>query len=112
VVKLSILLSFVFLISCSSIKFKSSHQISTSFDEREFQTKKVSVEVEKTFYMWGLVPGEQVIEIDKLFSKKGFDSVSSIEIKETKTKSKTLWMFLTLGMYYPQHYSITAKTGT
>lgn len=111
-VKLSILFSLILLISCSSIKFKSSQQISTNFDVREFQTKKVSVEVEKTFYMWGLVPNEQVIEIDKLFSKKGYDSVSSVEIKETKTKLKTLWMFVTLGMYYPQTYTITAKTGT
>ena len=97
------------MISCSSVKFKSSQSISTSFDVRDFQKKDVSIELSKAFYMWGLVPGEQEIEIDKLFGKKGFDSVSSIEIKETETKTKALWMMLTLGMYYPRSFEIRLK---
>lgn len=111
-VKTIVLLSILFLISCSTIKFKSSHTIPVSFDVRDFQTKSVSIEVFKAFYMWGLVPGEQVVELDQLFRKKGFDSVSSIEIKETKRTNKMIWMILTLGMYYPEYYTIEAKTGT
>lgn len=111
-IKKSNLFILFFLISCSSIRFKSTQNISSTFDVREFQTKKVSVKISKQFYLWGLVPGEQVVEIDKLFKAKGYDSVSSIQIYESDEVKKSIWMFITLGMYYPQSFEILAKTGT
>jgi len=107
--KLCILLSFINLLSCSSLSFISSQQTSISFDDENQKTKEVSVEVSKPFYMWGLVPNEQVVEVDKVLSEKGFENVSNISIKEIKTNDKALWMFFTMGMYYPQSFRITGR---
>ena len=59
--------------------------------------------------MWGMVPKEQVVAVDDRFSEQGFDKVSDIQIKETKTTDKFMWMVITLGMYYPVSYQISGK---
>ncbi len=102
-------LSFLTLISCSSISFKSSNAISTSFDFKDDKESKVSVEISKPFYMWGNVPSEQVVEVDRVFVSKGFSEISNLEIKEIKTTKKFLWMLATFGMYYPQTFIMSAK---
>lgn len=107
--KLSFFICISFLISCSSISFKSANKISTTFDYKDDKVSTVEVEVKKPFYMWGTVPANQVVEIDNLFISKGFKEVSNIEIQETQTTNKVLWMIATFGMYYPQTFLVSAK---
>ena len=102
-------LSLFMLISCSSISFKSSNIISTSFDYKDDKQSEVSVEISKPFYMWGSVPSEQVVEVDKVFVSKGFKEISNLEIKEVYTAKKFMWMLATFGMYYPQTFMLSAK---
>lgn len=107
--RLCIFLSLINLISCSSISFSSNQKSSLSFDLREGQSKEVSYEVRKPFFMWGLVPENQVVSIDDRFNEEGFNNVSDINIKEIETKTKVAWMLLTLGMYYPVTYTISGR---
>ena len=97
------------LISCSSIQFTSSHDIPVSFSHEESHVKDLSVKVSKSFYMWGLVPPEQTVYVDKLFLNEGAKSVASLKIKEIETTQKALWMIVTFGMYYPQSYLLSAE---
>ncbi|MAX66119.1 MAG: hypothetical protein QF441_10240 [Bacteriovoracaceae bacterium] len=105
--RLSLFLSLVILFGCSSIHFQSSHAIPSSFNYENIKGKEVSLKVTEPFYMWGIVPKERIVEVDKVFVKKGFSSVSDIKIKEIDTVKKGLWMFFTFGMYYPQSFEIS-----
>lgn len=102
-----LLLFIVSVTSCSSIQFKSSEIISVSFD-RDSQVKdKIDVDVEKSFYLWGMIPNQHVVEVDKVFEEKGAFSVSQFSIEEVDTKKKSIWMILTAGLYYPETYRIS-----
>jgi hypothetical protein len=104
-----ILILIFFCSSCSSIQFKSSEIIPVTFDTNETETKDISVKVEKSFYLWGLIPNKEVIEVDKVFEEKGARQISSLSIKEVEKKEKGIWMFVTLGLYYPQTFELSAK---
>ena len=107
--KLGFIILIFFCNSCSSIQFKSSEIIPVTFDTNETETKDISINVEKSFYLWGLIPVNEVIEVDKVFEEKGIREVSSLSIKEVKQKRKGIWMFVTLGLYYPQVFELSAK---
>ncbi|MFT6631061.1 MAG: hypothetical protein ACJAS4_001007 [Bacteriovoracaceae bacterium] len=108
-IKLSIFLSLTILIGCSSIKFSSSNNIPVTFEYSNDKSSEVSIVVSKPFYMWGLVPKQQVVEVDKVFVSKGFKVVSDLSINEIENNKKALWMFFTFGMYYPQSFKLTAN---
>ena len=97
----------IILTSCSSIQFNSSEIISVSFDKDSSVKETLDVDVEKSFYLWGLIPSQHTVEVDKVFEEKGALSVSQFSIKEIKTKKKSLWMILTAGLYYPETYKIS-----
>ena len=97
------------LISCSSIQFKSTEIIPVNFNGDVSETENVTVEVEKSFYLWGMIPSNHSVEVDKVFEEKGADSVSNFSIAEVKTSKKTLWMILSAGLYYPQTYLISGN---
>lgn len=104
---------FFFLVliftSCSSIQFKSSEIIPVHFNKDITDTENVDVEVEKSFYLWGMLPSSHSVEVDKLFEQRGADSVSNFSIAEIKTQKKTLWMILSAGLYYPQTYLVSGN---
>jgi hypothetical protein len=109
VIKLSIFLSLTILTSCSSIQFISTNKIPATFEFKDDKSSKVSIEIDRSFFIWGLYPEVQVVKIDDVFEKKGFSSVSDLAIKEVNIRKKALWMFFTFGMYYPQSYKLIAK---
>lgn len=76
----------------------------------EDNSTEVSINVSKSFYLWGMYPSVQVVSVDKEFKEKGFNTVSDLRITEINTSKKILWMMLTLGMYYPQTYSLVASS--
>lgn len=108
-IKLSFFLSLTILLGCSSIKFSSSNNIPVTFDYGNNKSSEVSIVISKPFYMWGLVPKKQVVEVDKVFISKGFKEISDLNISEIKTSEKAMWMFFTFGMYYPQSFKLTAN---
>lgn len=108
--RLSLIICLISLFSCSSISFQSSQKVSVTLNERDFQNNEVTILVSKPFYVWGLVPSEHIVEVDKEFYNKGFESVSDLKIKEVKKIEKALWMMFTFGMYYPQSFELYAKT--
>ena len=102
-----ILLFILVFASCSSIQFKSSEIIPVSFNKDTDVKDKLDLDVEKSFYLWGLIPSQHTVEVDKVFEEKGAFSVSQFSIKEVQTKKKGLWMILTAGLYYPETYRIS-----
>lgn len=72
--------------------------------------REITIQVQKKFYMWGMVPKTHRIELDEIFKNKGYDAVSDLRIEEIKTVNKALWMVGTFGMFYPQTYKVVART--
>lgn len=95
--------------SCSTIQFNSSEIIPLNFNNDLATAEDVSVEVEKSFYLWGMIPSKASVEVDKIFEAKGADSVSKISIAEVKPFKKAFWMVLSAGLYYPQTYMLSGK---
>ena len=92
------------------MQFSSSNSIPVNLNYKDEHSPEVSLEVTKSFYLWGAYPLVQIVEVDKEFEKKGFRSVSDLRIKEIHTSRKVLWMLFTFGMYYPQTYHLIAST--
>lgn len=109
-IKLFYFLSLIQIVGCSSIQFSSSNSIPVNLNFKEDLSPEISIEVTKSFYLWGAYPSVQIVEVDKEFEEKGFRSVSDLRIKEIKKNNKFMWMLLTFGMYYPQTFSLLAST--
>ncbi len=100
----------MFFVSCSSIQFSSANRLSVDMNYSEENSTEISIEVARPFYLWGMYPPVQVINVDEEFEDKGFSNVSDLRIIETDIAQKALWMFFTFGMYYPQTYDLVAST--
>lgn len=103
------LLPFVFLMSCSTVHFKSSNESKVHFDYDLNQDKEIVIEVEKKFYLWGAFPNQHELFLDKIFKQKGFDYVSDLRIEEIETARKAAWMIGTFGMYYPMKFKLIGR---
>lgn len=96
--------------SCSSVKFKSSDIIPISFEENENHKLDIKEKIETPFYLWGLLPSQHIVEIDKEFEKRGYTEASDLEIIEVDKRKKFAWMILSFGLYYPQTFELVAKS--
>lgn len=102
-----LLLSITFLsYSCSSIQIESSNKLPLSFSEKDNHTKKIKVEVQRDFYLWGLLPNHHKIDVASELSNKGYESVASIKVRESYTSSNALWGMATFGLWTPKLYTI------
>ncbi len=101
--------SLIFLIGCSSINFRSTNDTEVSFNFSDEKRTEVAIVVTRPFYMWGLVPEEQVVNVDEVFVRSGHANITDLQIKEIKKYKKALWMFFTFGMYYPQSFELLAR---
>lgn len=108
--KLSLIFNLVFFISCSSVKFKSSDIIPISLEENENHKLDIKERVETSFYLWGLLPSQHIVEVDKEFEKKGHTVASNLEIVEVEKNKKFLWTVLSFGLYIPQTFELVAKS--
>ena len=51
------------------------------------------------FYLWGLLPTQHLVYLDREFSNQGLMSVANVSIEEYTTFLQSLKTFLSLGIY-------------
>lgn len=96
--------------SCSKLKIKTSKNFPITTSQIEKDTKSIEVKVTKNFYLWGLIPNEHELLLDKELLKIGVKRLSALEITEL-SEGKDTWMkILSFGLFLPQTYLITGKT--
>ncbi len=100
----------IFLISCSSIEFKTKGKIPLEMNRPKYTSKRISFSVEREFYLWGLMPKNHVVYIDEEVMTRGYSDMVDFEIKEDVTKSDFWWNFLTLGLYQKRRFEISGFT--
>lgn len=97
--------------SCSSTVIKTKNKkIPVSFTNKKHHVKKVLIEVEKSFYLWGMVPSEHTLYVDKEVGDHGIDSLANVKITEKKDDWKAFLSLISLGTYIPKTYIIEGKT--
>ncbi|MBK27084.1 MAG: hypothetical protein CME70_23975 [Halobacteriovorax sp.] len=96
----------VFTVSCTSIRYRSTGVIATSFSPKPMHVHQTNVEGRKEFYLWGLVPNEHTVEIDKEMSRAGLISAANITIEEYQTLGDKFATWLSLGLYIPRSYKV------
>lgn len=108
--RLGFLIILIFNIGCSAIKIHSSSKVDVSMSEREEYTKEIELEVDKEFFLYGLVPTTHNLNVDKFLKEAGIDSVSELKIIKVRKTRNIAWSLFTLGFYTPETYLIKAKT--
>jgi hypothetical protein len=110
VIRLGFLLILIFNIGCSAIKIHSTSKVDVSMSEREEYTKEIEFEVDKEFFLYGLVPTTHSLNVDKFLKDAGVDSISELKVIRMRKAKNIAWSLFTLGFYTPETYLIKGKT--
>ena len=94
------------LCSCGSIRFEYHNDKKNSFLPIREHTKLAEYEGMKEFYFWGMLPGDQVVEVGNYVKASAFTSIANLEIEKYQTWGDLTWTFLSLGFYIPKHYKV------
>ena len=104
------LLLSVFLMllsSCSQIRYTSSNTIPTYIGTNDGHHTRETATGERIFYIWGLVPREHTVYVDKELSDSGVLSASRIDVKEYQTGLDVFLTYISLGLYKSVHYDLS-----
>ena len=97
------------LLSCSNVRFVSRNEIPIEFTTPKVLKRGVEFEIDRNFYLWGLVPETHTIELDKEVSNHGYKHLKSLEIREIN-KPVNVWLnILTFGMYEKRVFIIQGE---
>ncbi|MBT3982492.1 MAG: hypothetical protein HOE90_14125 [Bacteriovoracaceae bacterium] len=101
-----LLLLLVTLCSCSTIRYKSKGDIPVKVSRATDHTKMFKADGKAPFYLWGTLPGEQVVHLDKLAIEQGFSEISKLVITEYTSFFDLFMSVVSLGFYMPRSYEI------
>ena len=73
---------------------------------KELHHDYFEVQGEHNFYLWGLTPEEQTVELDTLAMDQGMVSAANFSIREYQSFGNMLMTFVTLGLITPMNYEI------
>ena len=106
--KLSYLFLF-FLISCSSVQYKSKDVIDVFMGHHPEHKTQFLATGEVEFFLWGFYPGVQTVWIDHKFKDLGAVEVSLKRIEEYQTIKDSLYTIFSFGLYKSLHYKLYAN---
>ena len=106
---LAVLMTPLFFASCSSLKFTSEGKIPLYFKTNAKYQDRVIIQGFKDYFLWGLYPSEQTVYIDKEARKRRYQALSGITLEKYQRPWQVGMSILTLGLYTPISFKITAK---
>lgn len=93
--------------SCSSITFTSDGVIPVYVGRVKKHNRKRSFSGVKRFFLWGQIPGDQKVIMDKEFRKQGLFSVANLTIEEFQTTGQFFQTLLSLGVFSVKSFKVT-----
>ncbi len=96
------------LTSCSTIEYRSRGTIPVFISPRPKHHVKVEASGTLKFYLCGLIPQKQVVNVDKDLSDTGIMSATQLELYEFIRPEDLFWSLLTFGVYTPKSYRLSA----
>ena len=100
------LILLLFLCSCSHVAIVNTSKHLVTFTARPGHSEIVEKIYEKQFYLWGLYPKKQTIDIGEVLERKDFSSASSLEVKKQMTLGTFLWPVVSLGFVVPKTFKV------
>ncbi len=97
----------ILLSSCTTIVFQSDQSIPVYVSGKADHKHKVVIKGEKDFYLWGMVPKEHIVSIDKELADEGLLSAANVRIKENVSSIQLLKTILSFGIYTPVSYEVS-----
>lgn len=104
------LISLMFLLSCAEIKIHSTKKYPLSFKKEKNHSRNISMVIEKEFFVWGIYPKNQNLNIATEMKERGILSLSELKVLEKPTTPDVLWTIFSMGLYAPRTYVIEGKT--
>lgn len=104
------LASIAFLMSCTTIHFRSNNTVPVTFEGNPNHQRAVQISGTRDFYFWGVEPEHHEVFIDQELQNAGVRSLSKAIIYEQKDPQDMVISFLTFGLYLPRSYTIMGFT--
>ena len=109
--KIVTFLSLLSCLACTTVRYTSAGKIPV-YAARSMKMEKdiapVTIAGESQFYLWGMLPGERQVYVDKEFADRGYVSASYLEIEEYQSFKNLFFTVVSFGMYTPINYRLTA----
>ena len=99
-------LVLLLLIGCSSVSVINTSNHPVTFTARPGHPEVVEKTFEKQFYLWGLYPENQIIDIGELLDQRGYKSGSSLVLTKQMTIGSLLWPVVSLGFIIPKTFKV------
>lgn len=103
---------FIFLVlfcSCTTVHYRSSGKMEVTLAARVEHDHRVEARGHKEFYLWGKIPtSDHTVFLDKELWDQGLVSAANLNITEYQSMGDMIVSWLSLGMYIPVRYKITA----
>ncbi len=98
------------LVGCSTVRYRSSGRIPINLlkDEVHRTRRLLTVEGVAHLYLWGMIPSETVVNLDQLVKGSEVTYLEAVRVHEYRSFKNVLMSWLTLGMYVPLNYEVTA----
>lgn len=107
-------MAVAFLSSCSQLNITSTPGTAPMYvGLQDEHGTPVEVVLEKSFYLWGLVPAKHEVKLDKEFQELGAVGVARLSYRQEQTWSQWFLGVLSFGLYWPVELRIQglAKMG-
>ena len=99
-------LIFLSFSSCTVLHFRSKGTIPLAVGQRAGHTVRKVIKGEKRFYLWGIVPRQHYVLVDKIVDDSGFASGANVTISEYQSFLNFVISVISLGIYIPKNYEI------
>ncbi len=96
------------LSACTSITFQSRGLIPVFITPKDQHNTFVKTSGQKEFYLWGLIGPDTIVEVDRELIDQGLASAANISLYEYQTFGSFCKSLLSLGLYIPKPYKMTA----
>lgn len=107
--RLAVLLIVLGNFSCSRIDYRNKIAGKSFISPKKNHARKVIVEGEKDFYLWGNLPSNYTVYVDReMRDVIGTGQMANIKITEYMSPYNFFISCITFGMYTPQNYRIEA----
>lgn len=96
------------LSSCSTVKFESSGKSKVAIASKQLDYK-FEYDGKLDFFLWGILPKEQVVNVDKVIMKQDHYFLSNLRVSQYRTKKDVFLAIISFGIYTPQSYTINVS---
>lgn len=94
--------------SCTNMYVRSRGFMPISVSKKAEYQKRIEVDGQKEFYLWGIVDNDNTVNLDEVFFDAGLVRGSLVEFTEYQSIENFLKAIFSFGFYIPKNYKVIA----